>query len=346
MPPFLRNVISDLVEKRLWPVAVALVAALVAVPIVLGGKSDATTPPAAVADTAAASGATPAPTTAAQVVSLEAQAAGKQANDAAVRDPFVQHHQAHATDAQIRASVKSMADALVSDLHPKRAASTASSTSSSSTGGSSPSTASDTTTAAGPGTGTTTTPTTTTTTPRKTATTWSVDLAFGESGAEKTYTNIARLTPLPSSDSPFFVFMGLSSDQRSAIFLINGDVVPSGDGHCTPSASDCQQISLQKGDTEFFDMQSGTAGVVQYQLDLKNIKKITTSEAKATTANARESKAGRDVIRQILATDPDMLSTLTYNKGLGLLQRTVVKTGAGVAAQPSGTAPASTATAK
>jgi hypothetical protein len=318
MPSFLRNVITDLVEKRLWPVAVALVAALVAVPILLGGKSEATTPPAAVAS---ASSATPSPTTAAQVVSLEQQAAGKTANEASVRDPFVQHHQAHATDAEIRTSVHQAAVQLVAALKPVRKAATTSSTSSSSS--SSSSTGGSTTTT--PSTGTTTTPSTGTTTPaKKSVTTYSVDLSFGESGAEKKYNNIARLTPLPSSDSPFFVYMGLSADQKSAIFLINGDVVPSGDGHCTPSAQDCQQISLTKGDTEFFDMQSGTAGVVQYQLDLRNIKKTTTTVAKAASARARESAAGRDVVRQIVATDPDALQSLTYNKGLGVLQHVVV----------------------
>lgn len=320
MPPFLRNVITDLVEKRLWPVAVALVAALVAVPIALGGKSEATTPPTVAS--AATSSATPSPTTAAQVVSLEQQAAGKTANASSVRDPFVQHHQPHATDAEIRASVKTTAAALVAALGPKKREATSASTS---TGGSSTTGGSTSTGTTTPSTGTTTPSTGGTTTPAKKVTTYSVDLSFGESGAERKYNNIARLTPLPSSDSPFFVYMGLSADKRSATFLINGDVVPSGDGHCTPSPTDCQQITLTRGDIEFFDMQSGTAGVVQYQLELLNIKATTTTAAKAQTAKARESKAGRDVIRQIVATDPDKLSSLTYNKSLGLLQRTAAK---------------------
>jgi hypothetical protein len=322
MPPFLRNVISDLVEKRLWPVAVALVAALVAVPILLGGKSDATTPP-AVASAATASSATPAPTTAAQVVSLEQQAAGKTANAASVRDPFVQHHQPHPTDDQLRAGSKAAAKELVDALGPRKKESTgaSSSSSSSSNGGSS----SETPTPSAPTTPATTPSTGTSTPAKRTTTTYAVDLSFGESGAEKKYNNIARLTPLPSSDSPFFVYMGLSDDKKSAVFLINGDVVPSGDGHCTPSPQDCQQISLTKGDIEFFDMQSGTAGVVQYQLELRNIKTITTTAGKAITANTRESAAGRDVVRQIVATDPSKLKGLNYNKGLGLLQRTAAK---------------------
>ena len=38
---FLRNLLADLVEKRLWPVAVVLAGALVAVPFLLGGGGDA-----------------------------------------------------------------------------------------------------------------------------------------------------------------------------------------------------------------------------------------------------------------------------------------------------------------
>ena len=52
---FLRNLVSDLVEKRLWPVALLLVGALVAVPFVLGGGGTE-------ADSAAIATATPATT--------------------------------------------------------------------------------------------------------------------------------------------------------------------------------------------------------------------------------------------------------------------------------------------
>jgi hypothetical protein len=315
---FLRNVLHDLVEKRLWPVAVALVAALVAVPIVLGGQSSATTnTPTAVADASTSTnGLTDHRDAArAQVVSLEEQAAGKVARSGKVKDPFVQHHQPRATDAQVKTAVKAVAGAL-SDAFggTKSSSSTSTDTSSSgSTGGTTPTPA-------------TSTPTTTTpsTTPAKkpSVDTYKVDVRFGESGTEKDYKNVARLTPLPSSDNPFFVFLGVGEDQKTATFLINGDVVPTGDGHCTPSSQDCQQITLKPGDLEFFDMSSGTAGVVQYQLELRRIGKTkASSSAAAAKAHARESKAGRDVIRDVVAGDPTALSAWNYNKGLGLLIR-------------------------
>src|SRR3954471_12265374 len=97
---FLRNVLHDLIEKRLWPVAIALVAALVAVPIVLGGSSDAgTTTPVPVADASTANGlSTHRDAARADVVSLEEQAAGKVERSGAVKDPFVQHHQPKQVD--------------------------------------------------------------------------------------------------------------------------------------------------------------------------------------------------------------------------------------------------------
>jgi hypothetical protein len=116
------------------------------------------------------------------------------------------------------------------------------------------------------------------------------------------------------------VYLGLADDQKSAVFLINADAVPNGDGSCKPSHDDCQQITLKAGDTEFFDLQSGTAGVIQYQLDLKSIHKYkAASKASAAQAHARESKAGREYLRQLVADDPAALDSWDYSKGLGLL---------------------------
>jgi hypothetical protein len=313
---FLKNVLHDLVEKRLWPVAIALVAALVAVPIVLGGSSsNAGAPVADVADVTTPNGLVNHRDVArGQVVSLEEQAAGKVERSGKVRDPFVQHHQPKPVKVKV-----------VATTTPKTAASTqgGSTSPSTSTGGSNPFA--------------TPSPTTTPQKPETTSVdTYRVKLSFGEVGAMKSYDNVARLTPLPSSDNPFFVYLGLADDQKSAIFLINADAVPNGDGSCKPSHDDCQQIVLRAGDTEFFDLQSGTAGVVQYQLDLKSIKKYkAASKASAAKAHARESKAGRETLRELVATDPTALASWDFSKNLGLLVQKDPATTPDVANVPS-----------
>jgi hypothetical protein len=155
------------------------------------------------------------------------------------------------------------------------------------------------------------------------ADTYRVKLRFGEVGAEKTYDDVARLTPLPSSDNPFFVYLGLKDDGETAIFLVDADAVPSGDGTCQPSADACEQIELKAGDTELFDLQSGTAGLVEYQLDMVSIAKgKAPTTVTAARAHARESKAGREYLRQMVADDPTVLDTWSYSSKLGVLIET------------------------
>src|ERR671933_400475 len=96
-----RNVLQDLIDKKLWPVAVALVAGLVAVPVVLGGSSSAGAPAPQVA--AAPSGpnglADHRDIARGEVISLDEQAAGAVSRSGKVRNPFVQHHVPKAVDA-------------------------------------------------------------------------------------------------------------------------------------------------------------------------------------------------------------------------------------------------------
>lgn len=330
---FFKNVLHDLVEKRLWPVAIALVAALVAVPIVLGGSSSSTDAPTTdVAAVTAPNGlANHRDIARGKVISLEEQAAGKVERTSAkkkIRDPFVQHHQP-----------KPVKDKVAAPAAPKLEAATG--------GASTPSDADDYEVPAG-----SSVPVPVKKPESTSVDTYRVKLSFGEVGAMKSYDNVARLTPLPSSDNPFFVYLGLADDQKSAIFLINADAVPNGDGSCKPSHDDCQQIVLRAGDTEFFDLQSGTAGVVQYQLDLKSIKKFkASSKASAAKAHARESKAGRETLRELVATDPGLLSSWDFSKNLGLLVQKdpattpdVANVPSAVAGKADGSAPQQTST--
>jgi hypothetical protein len=332
---FLRNVLHDLVQKKLWPVAIALVAALVAVPIVLGGSSDAgSAGPDVAAVPAGPNGlAGHRDAARAEVVSLEAQAAGKVTRPGATRDPFVQHHvpKAATVDEAVQTAVSVAKGAIDSISGGASAGSGASGVE-------------------------TTSPSTPAPAKKPAATkpggsaedTYGVTLKFGEAGAEKTYSNVARLTPLPSADNPFFVFLGLKSDGKSAVFLVDADAVPSGDGSCEPDPDNCEQVVLKKGDVEFFELQSGTAGVVQYQLELKDIKKSTAAtKASAARAHARESRAGREYIRQLVADDPTALDGWGFSSKLGLLvakEPEVANVPADVADAADGQAPVDTST--
>jgi hypothetical protein len=286
-----RNALTDLVDRRLWPVALALVAALVAVPVLLGGGSGA---PAPAADpianaTSATSG------TAQAAISVSTPPTAPQNRPGAVRNPFVQH------------KVK-----VPSDTATNLPASTPPTSVSTPLGGgfSSP--------------GTVVTPIIPTT--PKPATTvkdvWRVNLRFGEAGDQKVRHDIPRLTPLPSATDPFFIFLGILKDGKTAVFLISSDATATGDGNCKPNPTQCDTIEMRAGDTEFFDVAEGNAGVVQYELDLL---KVIDDKVKGTAAAARAakrvSKDGKDVVTELKAEGDDSLGRYIYSYKRGVLVR-------------------------
>jgi hypothetical protein len=262
-----RALLADLVERRLWPVAVALVVALVAVPVVLGRGGDAPIAPVAAvpADSPAA--------TAHPAVSVAPTTSKQRDRAGSTRNPFKQLHV------------------------PTAAATIGAGTTTSSAGGASnggdTTTTGGGTTSTGGGTG------------AKSATPlpgYVVSLRFGRTDTPlRTLSDIARLSPLPSAQDPFFVYLGVLQDRQTVVFLISSDVKATGDGTCRPSASTCETIEVKKGDTEFFDLVSGDQ-TLQYQLEVSEVQpEGTASSARvartARAALARHSEAGGEILR-------------------------------------------------
>lgn len=267
----LRNIWADLVEKRLWPVALLLLAGLIAVPVVLargggdGGGSDA---PAAVAVASSS------PADEAEIVTLDLASKARR-HDGRGRDPF----------AQPKDSAPRKADAFA----PATTADT--SAGSAATKGGAP---------AGPAKPAPAKPKHK---PKPSAPSYTVDLRFGRADSMRTLRDVARLTPLPSADRPFFVFLGVKSGGKTLVFMVSSDAKATGDGRCRPSKSACETIELQAGDTEFFDLTTDK-GVEQYQMDVIAIHKVgakSSAKKSARSSAGRASKSQRRLLRKVLA---------------------------------------------
>jgi hypothetical protein len=151
-----------------------------------------------------------------------------------------------------------------------------------------------------------------------------ISLRFGRTGKVKTRRNLARLTPLPTVDNPFFVFLGVLEGGKRAVFLVSADAKPTGDGICKPSPTACETIEMRVGDTEYFDLQR-ESGPVQYQLDLLSIRKEEAGSAsEAVAARARASKAGAEVLQDAGAEALDGIDGYRFSRRTGLLERTPV----------------------
>ncbi|HEV2062707.1 MAG TPA: hypothetical protein VGR12_07640, partial [Solirubrobacteraceae bacterium] len=149
---------------------------------------------------------------------------------------------------------------------------------------------------------------------------YSVDLRFGQDGDLQRRNDVARLSPLPSAADPFFVFMGVLADGKTALFLVSSDAEATGDGQCKPDPSNCERIEMQAGQTQFFDVTTPDGATVQYQLDLVRVARVRASDpAVAASARSRESAEGRQVLRRAIDTKQVDVDGIAYSRDLGVL---------------------------
>jgi hypothetical protein len=294
----LRNVWADLVGKRLWPVALLLVGALVAVPVLLGGSGDSGENVAA----APATGGTAAQAT--QIRVSEETEASTITPVGSKHNPFKPQKTAEKDEATSPATPEEPLPATTG-------------------GGTAP-------------TEPTTTPTDPTTTPEpddkeESTTSIRVDLRFGEPGEskQKRYADIARLSALPSADNPIVIYLGVKDDEKTATFLIPADATATGDGVCKPAITNCQTIEMEAGDSTFLDIDLGS-GVRQFRLDVTRVGEEDEGTAKkASAARARVSSAGRDFLRSSIESGEVELEGMDYDEDAGTLTSTPRATTAG-----------------
>ena len=129
---------------------------------------------------------------------------------------------------------------------------------------------------------------------------YSLVVRFGASESDTLErTSLARLKPLPDAAEAALVYLGVTGDKKSAIFMVDSNVELQGDGVCSPSPVNCETIRLSEGETEFLDILDDEGrSTAQYQLDLVKIRRSTTASASAAkAARAKVSKSGQRVLR-------------------------------------------------
>jgi hypothetical protein len=281
------NLWRQFVQRRLWPVAILLVAALAVVPLALT-KDPAPSPPAPAVPVTSTDGADE---LAAQPIVAPAEARIKRRKVlGSAKNPFGVPKQATAPTTTADGPVVSVQD-------------TGNDGSGSKTGGSSPS----------PSSGSVSPPSSSpapvapapaepapTPAPKKYAL-HELTVRFG--GADDaTRQSVKRLQPLPSAELPVLIYLGVVGDGKVAEFLVDQGVTPVGDGECHPSPEQCETIRLRAGETEFFDV-TDEAGTVtgQYQLDLIKIHRSGSASPTRSTSGLAGAKprARRSELRSV-----------------------------------------------
>lgn len=285
----------QLMERKLWPVALLLVGALVAVPVVLSKDASSPAPaPSAVASAAVASQSPTQP-----IVSLgePADRESRRKVLGARKNPF--------KPVKVAKEKVTTGTSAVVRVAPKQTPSTTGSAPPS--GGSAP--------AVG---GNPFAPAVQPEAPKRVYELYSLKIRFGSTDSDRmARRSIKRLTALPKMAEPTLVYLGLKRDLRTAVFLVDANTRVVGDGRCRPRPSDCQTLELRKGQTAFVDVLDDQGQTLsQYQLDLVSIVRRQTGDAVAARA-ARQAVArgGRDALRSKVS----RVNGLKYDHRKGVL---------------------------
>jgi hypothetical protein len=253
------NVIADtwrgLVQRRLWPLAVLLVAALAAVPFLLAKKPAS----AATADVPVAQAAAKGDDASSSFVTLDAASEDGTVKRRRVlgiaKDPF-----APAPPPKKK-----------NNKSAKKAEATPTAVPAPSGGSQAPPSSPP----AGP---------VPTATPGTTVPKGSIKVNFGTVDSDLAELTLAKLEPLPSDDDPVLVFEGLEGSK--AVFSVPGLVTGQGDGTCDPDPSNCSTVKLHAGDTEFITITDADDNKqTQYQLELLKVYTHKTVVAETGSAN-------------------------------------------------------------
>jgi hypothetical protein len=303
---FFKTIISDLRDKRLWPVAAVLLVAVVAVPIVLSkGSSNGAAPIAQLPSTGSGGTSSGLPAVSVSTLPSQSKLRGKG------RNPFTQFGGSTGTTASTGATTATTG----TTSKPGASSSTAS------TGTSASSTTGSTGTAT---TGSSTTPSIVTVPPKPAPTgltasqSYNVSLAITTgSGGLNTYAPLKRLSALPGPSQPLLVELGVLKGGKRVLFAVQPGAAISGPGSCIPGPVDCEILSLAPGQTEALgERTSGSAK----QVALFAVTAVTAADhgsaAAANQARRDTAAAGRSVLARSTSS---ALSLFTYDLSIGAL---------------------------
>jgi len=296
----LRSVARDLVDKRLWPIAILLLAALVAVPLLIGsGSSDAPQP---------APAATVKPATqdaAGSIVKVVGPAVtGKDDRPGKLDDPFYdppEPETAKSSSAATSTATKSTESTAAPASGAKEPAT--------------PPTPPADKPQADPD------PQPQPLAPKVEATYYRTEVRVYETDRSKRRA-ITRLSPLrdPSGPSgPVAVYLGVAAGGDYAIFLLAPNTTSRGEAEC---GEDCRIIGLKAGRSQVIDVRLGDGGTRRLHLDVVSVKRVEAdSEAAAARARRHEHPDGREALIEMIQDRPtaEAIGPLRYDSTLGVI---------------------------
>lgn len=117
-----------------------------------------------------------------------------------------------------------------------------------------------------------------------------VDLFYGPDGQVKKHNNVKSLDVL----NPVGLFVGVGEDAKRAVFMLSSDVVGvPGEGQCAPSPDRCEFLGLKEGEAvEILYQPAGSPAAAVYRLRLEQVKLVPLKK----TPSGSEQKASGTIL--------------------------------------------------
>ncbi|HYI37278.1 MAG TPA: hypothetical protein VEX39_11760 [Thermoleophilaceae bacterium] len=283
------SIIQDLRQRRLLPVAILLLAAAVALPLLaLKSSSEPVAPPVqgAAAGNTAPAGGLPTPQQALSdkpLVSLAVLEGDSNLDQFESKDPFKPIEQVSADGASSGGSSDAVPSNTAASGGPGGGSGSSGGADTGSGGSGGGGDQQQTTTPKGNDTPTDNGGGTAPKTEKKL--TYAVDLTIRGPKGLRSYRNLPKLSLLPAADNPLLVFLGVEDAGTKAVFLVDAKLKSiEGEGTCSPSPAQCATLALAPGEEHVLGNDQGQTWTIRI------VEVRETSVAKAAAAARKASK--------------------------------------------------------
>lgn len=260
MSDFVQDLWHDLLEKRLWPVALALLLCVAAVPVVLAKSAVEPPPPEPVA-------ASPSKASDLDIEVVDESGGGGKGSSLdnfASKNPF--KPPARVTDSGSSAETSSTTSSPGSENGRGDQPGSP---------GSSP-----------PGGGEPVAPPAPAAPPKTAQYEYVADVTFWNGNRRRKVLGMRKLDMLPSESAPLLIFMGVTASGSNAVFLVDSTMRAAGEGRCKPSRSNCAFVYIGPGSEHTFTNEKGESYTIRIDEIRRAKRDRARDSSKSPTADA------------------------------------------------------------
>jgi hypothetical protein len=120
------------------------------------------------------------------------------------------------------------------------------------------------------------------------------DVTFWDGNRRRRIRGLRKLDMLPSQASPVLIFMGTTEGGGNAVFLVDSTLKAAGEGNCSPSRSNCAFVNIGPGAEHTFTSDEGDS----YRLRVDEIHKVKAGATAAATTPVASTAIGSESVEE------------------------------------------------